>query len=215
MNIIKSAILSVLMAGVGVLLIGSAISLAASPLQDSKPVIAAATVTPGQNGQVEVSIQYADAEGQAFRGLEVSFFLEADFLGQTRVFLGRTVTDATGTARTSYAPTWEGTQRVAARLTGGEAFQGTEATILFDVTGISNIYTPVPSVLDGLREWTPIGVGSVVLLVWAILAVVLVRTTYGIMEAGRRKDISTLGYTVHAAVTASQPRRQQHGARRE
>lgn len=189
MYITKVRTLLALMAGVGAFLVSTGIALAAEPSQGAASVVTIAA-TPSQEGQVVVSAQFASTGGQLASGQEVSFFLEADFLGQRQVLLGNAITDADGMARVRYTPTWEGTQHIVARLAGEEGYANVETTIAFDVTGLRSIFVPEPPALGRVRELTPLIVGSVVVLVWAIMALVLVRTTYGIAMAGQTRDVA-------------------------
>ena len=202
--------LLLLTVGIATLLLGSGTALADGSQQQAAPaVLVDATATPTEDGQVEVSMQFANAQGQAASGQEVSFFLETDFLGQSLVSLGSAATNASGKAQVRYLPTWNGTQRVLARLAGGQEYSASETTIEFDVAGTTSAYHAEPPALGMVRKWLPLVIGAVVLLVWATMALVVVRTTYGIMAAGQRRSLTALRYPVRAGVVASTPLRRQ------
>jgi hypothetical protein len=48
------------------------------------------------------------------------------------------------------------------------------------------IYTSAPLPLASVRQWLPLGFGSLVLATWAVLLGVTVRTVLGVRAAGRR-----------------------------
>lgn len=208
MHIAKGRTMLLLTLGIVTLLLGNTTALAAGSQPETAPVVLVdASVTPSENGQVEVSMQFADAQGQALRGQEVSFFLEADFLGQSLVSLGGAITNAAGKAQIDYLPTWDGTQRVVARLAGGQEYSASETSIEFDVAGSSSAYHVEPLALGMVRQWLPFVVGAVMLLVWATMGLVVVSTTYGILAASRRGGLTGLRYPVRAGTVASMPLR--------
>lgn len=196
--------------GLATLLLGSGTALAAGSQPETAPVVLVdASVAPSENGQVDVSMQFANAQGQALNGQEVSFFLETDFLGQSLVSLGSAATNAAGKAQVRYLPTWDGTQRVVARLAGGQEYSASETAIEFDVAGSRSAYDAETPALGMIRVWLPPVIGAVVLLVWGTMALVTVSTTYGIMAAGRNRGLTALRYPVRAGTVASMPLRRQ------
>lgn len=207
MSFTKRSYLSVLMALGAALITGGGVALASGPQQGMEPTLVAASATAEEGGLVAVSVQFADADGQAYSGQEVSFFLQTDFLGQDQVLLAKGATDETGTARHSYAPTWDGTQRVVARLaeTGGN--QAMETTVIFDVSGLGNPYVPEPPALGRLRSWTPVIVGATVVMVWAVLAVVSIRTVRGIRAGARTPEAVRGPYPVPTGPASTGPPR--------
>lgn len=173
----------------GMFLLGTGVALAADPPVTDVQVVSL-TVLPDEDGDVMVAAQFATSQGQPVAGQRVSFFQESGFMGGQRqlsslsdAFLGNATTDESGTARFHYTPVQEGTQRVVAIVKDAEGVTAAEATVIFDVTLAGGIHAAdaEPSVLPRLREWTPIVVGAVVLMFWAAMGFVLMRSSRGIL----------------------------------
>ena len=210
----RSWTLIALVAVLVISLLGSGTALAADSPQGAATEVVGITVTPDQESRVAIAAQYATAQGQALADQEVSFFLPSSFMGQGQasnqreVFLARATTDDTGTARVYYTPTWDGTQGVIARLTGGAQHTAAEVTALFDVTASRGLYEPELSVLAQVREWTPVIVASVVMAFWVTMGLVLLRSSQGILAAGRSAGLATRGVSLRSGIVTSRLRRQ-------
>ncbi|MBF8267563.1 MAG: hypothetical protein HW388_1071 [Dehalococcoidia bacterium] len=216
MHVSRSWLQIALIGAVGVFLLETGVALAATPSPDTTSEVVAAAVAPDQDGQAVVSAQFATSEGTALSDQRVSFFLQSDFLGgpsqvsdPREVFLGSATTDEAGTAQVHYTPTWDGTQRVVARLVGSEVHTSAEVTVEFDVAASSSgiISTHELPVLGQVREWTPVIVGAVVVAFWTILALVFLHSSQVIMAAGHRKGLVAQRSPIHAGTVTQRPRR--------
>ncbi len=178
--------------GLGAFAIGfmSSVGIAAAsgPEQDAASSLDTFSVVADEADRVSVSARFANGGGRPIIGREVSFFLDTGFLGRGRLTLGSDVTDEAGEAGIGYKPAWDGTQRLVVNLAGSQGYQGTKATIEFEVTGAKDLYHPEPKSLGPLRRWVPWVTGSIAVLVWAAMAGVMWHTVGGIKAEGHRME---------------------------
>jgi hypothetical protein len=161
---------------------------AASPGQDGSPLLAAVSAAPDEEGWILISARFTTVDGHPVDGREVRFFLDTGFLGRGRLSLGSNSTDAAGEAGVRYIPNWDGTHRLTAIISPSDGKPGADSTITFEVSGARGPYHPEPPALQPLGRWTLVVAGLMVVVVWATMAVLLLRTVGGIWVAGRKAD---------------------------
>jgi hypothetical protein len=142
----------------------------------------------GAKGHLTLRATLVNAEGKALGERQVSFLERTTVFGERDALLGSATTDATGYAAIDYQPAELGPRTILARFGGDEQYAPADANATIDVREVVPIYTPAPLPLASVREWLPIGLGSLVLATWMVLIGVSVRTVLGVRAAGRRSE---------------------------
>jgi hypothetical protein len=162
------------------LAIGFAFALALQP----GPVAAAGPAVqvqadPGDAGTWQLQATVTGADGKAQSQAAVTFVAATDFFGERWVPIGSALTDTSGRATVVYTPTWNGEQRLVARVSGVEGARASEP-IVIEVSGALPGIASEPQDLPIVRAWAlPIGV-AVVVLVWLVLAFIFLSAVIGI-----------------------------------
>lgn len=135
-------------------------------------------------GQYLVVATLKTADDKPVANETVSFFEQIQFLGATRdALIGTVTTDSDGTAVVAYQPTQVGEHTLIARSTGDAQYAKSETKSTLDV---SQVVSPFPAVvvpLASVRMGLTIGVGLIVVAVWAFLIGLAVRAFTGIRAA--------------------------------
>ena len=98
--------------------------------------------------------------------------------------IGSRTTDGTGYATVTYRPTWDGQHNLTARFGGNSSYLSASTKWLMEVEGTNFSYVEEPRGLERVRNWLPMTVGTVVVLVWASLASITAWTVIGIVRQG-------------------------------
>jgi len=124
------------------------------------------------------------ADGTAQSQVAVTFMAATEFFGERWVPIGNALTDTSGTATVIYTPTWNGEQRLVARVSGVEGADESEP-IVIQISGALPAIASEPQSLPIVRAWAlPIGV-AVVVLVWIVLAFLFLSAVIGIARRPR------------------------------
>ena len=124
------------------------------------------------------------ADGTAQSQVAVTFMAATDFFGERWVPIGNALTDTSGTATILYTPTWNGEQRLVARVSGVEGADESEP-IVIQVSGALPAIASEPQDLPIVRAWAvPIG-AAVVVLVWIVMAFIFLSAAIGIARRPR------------------------------
>jgi hypothetical protein len=145
--------------------------------------------------RISISARLTDTE-RPIGNLDVEFDVAANFFGEQQVNIGRAKTDATGTATIIYQPSWEGTQVITAHYTGNEKYPQVQVTKTITVSGPVAQYSSEPVGLLAVRQWITPLVGAGVIIFWALLIFVAVRTLRGISRSGKH-PIEVSHYDFH------------------
>ncbi len=156
-----------------------------SPETEASTLITLQAPGPGESpGSLLIAALLTGEGGQPLDGQRIDFFVDVDFPGAERLYVGTKTTDATGKATIRYRPSWDGTHVVTARSQGGRAHPSATAEMSFEVSGAATTYVEAQRSLGPLRDRLPLATGALVLVVWATLAFITVRTVLGIARAG-------------------------------
>lgn len=170
-------------------LVGWALALGLLPQRVQAQAVAPTVVVVGPaaptsvKGQLAVSAKLTTADGKPLNGQHVDFYLPVELFGSRQAFVGTATTDSTGAATIGYQPAQVGRQTIVARFTGGETYAASEASAEIQVGETVPAIKGEPLPFAGLREWVPIGMLALVVLVWGVLLGVLLGTVQGIRRA--------------------------------
>jgi hypothetical protein len=136
-------------------------------------------------GVLALSATLTTAEGKPASDRQVDFYQQVEFFGDRDALLGTAPTDSTGTAILLYQPATRGKQTIIARFGGGGSLQKAEGNVTIDVREVAELFEEEHASLDTVRRWLPLGLITVVLIVWGILIGTLLSTCLGIAAVGR------------------------------
>jgi sugar lactone lactonase YvrE len=137
---------------------------------------------------VTLSARLRDGEGRALSGQALGFFVLTDVFSERLMKVDDVLTDPTGTASLLYQPTWEGEHTVVVRYPGSDDYAPAQTAYSLDVVGPVPVHHNASFGLDSVRPWVPLGVGTIVLTVWATLGLVMARTVFGLPGAARTAE---------------------------
>lgn len=137
--------------------------------------------SPGQRTLV-LSARLTDNDSPV-AGMPITFYIITNIFGERLMKVGDSVSDATGMASVLYQPRWEGEHTAVVRFDGAGDYAATQATFHFEAAEAESPYEPARFGIDPIREWLPVGVGVMVLAVWASLMFALLTTVMGIRSA--------------------------------
>ena len=131
------------------------------------------------------------ADGSPIANQRVEFLMGTDILGKKNASIGTAVSDASGSARTTFVVTRSGSYQFSARYAGTELFAGSEAAVLdaqFEALAV-----PHPAAdslqLNRIGRWVPwagLGLG---VAVWLVLIYVAASVLFVMRrEAGRERE---------------------------
>lgn len=137
---------------------------------------------PGQDSVI-LSARAHDSGGRPLGGLPLTFYVMTDVFGDRLMNVGEALTDASGVAALAYEVRWVGEHTVVLRYPGDENFAPSQTTFEFSAAGPVPHHENAAFGLEPVRAWLPLAVGSVVLIVWAVLGFVVFRVVTGIPAA--------------------------------
>jgi hypothetical protein len=145
------------------------------------------TLTPAApssvKGQLIVSAKLAGPDGRPVSGQEISFYVPVELFGNREAYVGSATTDATGVAALGYQPAQVGRQQIIARFSGASTYAPSEASRDVEVSEVAPAFRTESLPFAGLREWLPMGLIALVIVVWGILLGVFVGTVRAIRRA--------------------------------
>ena len=167
---------------------GSWVVAAAVPPDSGATKIALTTIEVNQGKNTNISISARLTQGNQPLGNEpVEFDIAANFFGDRQVNLGAILTDATGSATLIYQPRWDGTQVITAHFKGDGPHPQVDVTKTITFSGSVPQYAPEPVGLTPVRQWITPVIGLCVVIFWALLLFVGLRTLLWIYCSRSRK----------------------------
>jgi hypothetical protein len=171
-------------------LVGVALTLALLPGGAHAQTTAAptaVTLSPAaptsMKGQLALSARLTTADGKPLSGQEIDFFVPVELFGSLEAFVGSATTDSTGQATLGYQPAQAGRQTIVARFTGSSSYATSEASAEIQVGEVVPAIKAEPLPFAGLRDWLPVAMVALVLIVWGVLLGVFLGTVRGIRRA--------------------------------
>lgn len=137
----------------------------------------------GAKGHLTLRATLTTSTGAPLTDKRVSFYERVNLFGEREALISTANTDSTGYVAVDYQPAANGEQTIIARSVGDARTATAEATSTIQVRDAVVVYTPDPLPLASVRQWLPLGLGSLVLATWGILIGVTLRTMRGIKAA--------------------------------
>jgi len=182
--------MSVLILKALVLVLGGALALGPLTDQAHAQVTAAPTVVTlgpaaptSAKGMLALRAKLTTGDGNPLSGQEIRFYVPVELFGNRNALIGTATTDSTGLATLAYQPAQVGRQTIVARFSGGAAYVASEASGEIQVSDVVPTLKAEPLPFTGLREWLPLGMLALVILVWGVLIGVFAGTVAGIRRA--------------------------------
>ena len=170
-------------------LLGCTLALGPSPQRAHAQAGAPTVVTVGPatptsaKGQLALSAKLTTADGKPLNGQQIDFYVPVELFGDRQAFVGTATTDSAGGVTLGYQPAQVGRQAIIARFAGGAAYAASEASAEIQVGEVVPAIKTEPLPFTGLREWLPLGMLALVVLVWGVLLGVFLGTVQGIRRA--------------------------------
>jgi hypothetical protein len=178
--------------------IGSIITLIALPqytLADAQTAPTRLTLgepAKAARGHLTLKATLVNGEGKAIGERRVNFYEHVTVFGDRDALLGTATTDSTGYAAIDYQPAELGAQTIIARFGGDEQYAAVQVESRLEVREVVPLYTPAPLPLASVRQWLPLGLGSLVVATWAALIGVTIRAIVGVRNAGDPRTTSAV-----------------------
>ncbi len=137
----------------------------------------------GAKGHLTLRATLSNEAGKPISGKLVSFYEQVQLFGGLDALIASATTDSTGYVAIDYQPAETGAQTIKVRFIGDDGLAASEATSNITVTEATPMYSPEPLPLAEVRQWLPLGLASLVLVTWAVLLGVSLRTIRGIRSA--------------------------------
>ncbi len=142
------------------------------------------------------------ADKKALSGKQVDFYQKVELMGPRDSYLGSATSDSTGAVALAYQPAEAGPQTILVRFAGADDLAKSEATRNVEFQSVVPPFEPEPLPLASVRQWLPAGLGSMVLITWAVLLGTFLSAVFAIRGAVSAPDP---GQRSAAAVSASTP----------
>jgi hypothetical protein len=147
-------------------------------------VVAVGPATPSSSkGLLALSAKLTTADGKPLSGQAIDFYVPVELFGERDAFVGTATTDSAGGATLGYQPAQVGGQTIIARFNGVATYAASEARAEIQVSEVVPAIKAEPLPFSGLREWLPIGMLALVVLIWGVLLGVFLGTVQGIRRA--------------------------------
>ncbi len=153
-----------------------------------------------QKGHLTLRAALRGPDGKPVSSAPINFYEATSVFGQRDALIGSAVTDSSGEAAIDFQPARAEKITLKARFAGNADLASAEATTSYTVKDVVPIYEAQPLPLASVRQWLPVGLGTLVLCTWAVLLGVFARTVIG-LRAVERQPVP--GRRVAAAVPAT------------
>ncbi|MFN8633728.1 MAG: hypothetical protein U0893_07745 [Chloroflexota bacterium] len=165
----------------GVLILGASHTQAYAQAAPSPTTVTFGASAPTSvKGQLALSAKLAGADGKPVSGQAIDFYVPVELFGRRDAFVGVATTDSTGLATVSYQPSQAGRQTIVARFAGSDTYAASEARAEIQVGEVVPPIVAEPLPFATVREWIPLGMLALVILVWAVLLGVFASTVRAI-----------------------------------
>ena len=129
-------------------------------------------------------------DGKPVSSVPIRFYQQTSVFGQRDALVGSAVTDSSGEAAIDFQPARAEKVVLKARFAGNNDLAASEGSTTFQVQDVVPIYEEPPLPLASVRQWLPVGLGTLVLCTWAVLLGVFARTVIGLRAAERQPATS-------------------------
>ena len=153
-----------------------------------------------QKGHLTLSATLKGPDGKPVSSAPISFYQATSVFGDRDALIGSAVTDSSGEAAIDFQPARAEKLSVKARFAGNSQLATSEGSTTYEVKDVVPIYETQPLPLASVRQWLPVGLGTLVLCTWAVLLGVFARTVIGLRAAER---LPATSHRVAATVPAT------------
>jgi hypothetical protein len=152
--------------------------------QPTSVQLTAAAATKTEQGYV-LAVRLRTADGKSVNEAGVRFYEVVDLLGAREMHIGDATTDGQGGGTLPYLPAQLGSHQIIARFAGRDQAAPAEGRTTFEATVAAPPYQAETIPLSGFSNVVTVGVGAIVLSVWALIAFALISTARGVRRGAR------------------------------
>lgn len=150
-----------------------------------------AAVRTSVRGQLVLTALLTTSDGTVIPGQPIEFLRAVDLFGRREAWLGQAETDVGGVAALAHMPSLRGPQVIVVRFRGDERYAPAEASAIVDVRDVVPVFVEGPLPLAPVRQWMPVALGIVTLLVWSLFLGALTLTARAIVSADDQPDAAS------------------------
>ena len=132
-----------------------------------------------------LAVRVRTTDGRPVNEVRVRFYEVVELFGPRDMYIGSALTDGQGEGTLLYLPAQLGSHEIIARFAGRDQVAPAEGRMTLKATVAAPAYQAESVPLSAFSKIITVGVGAIVLSVWALIAFALVSTARGVLRGAR------------------------------